>query len=117
MCSWKLRYYSLFAYICYVLCMTPPRHTQEPFPCTGREISQHTGVTGPMVCSSHPDRAGQMLCTDFFCHPGTGSTVSRPNPTSLNSAARAQQHYTHCSWLAEGGPEDISSAKAKRSLC
>lgn len=62
-----------------------------------------------MVCSSHLDHAGQMLCTDFFCHPGTGSTSSRPKPRCLDSTARAQQHYTCCSWLAEGEPGDATS--------
>lgn len=58
-----------------------------------------------------------MLCTDFSCHPGTGSTGSRPNPASLNSAARAQQPCARCCRLAKGRPEDIPSAKANSSLC
>lgn len=62
-----------------------------------------------MGCSSHLDHAGQMLHTDFFCHPGTGSTGSRPNPMCLNGTARAQQHYACCSWLAEGEPGNTTS--------
>lgn len=95
---------------------TPTMHSRTFPACRQINFPAHGG-SGPVVCFSHLDHAGQMLRTDFFCHPGTGSTGSRPNPASLNSAAGAQQQYARCSWLAEGRPEDIPLAKAKCSLC
>lgn len=116
MCLWELRYCSVYLRPLCALHDTPTTHLrtfpmckQRNFPARGGYWA--SGLLFPSGLSS------QMLCTDFICHPGTGSTGSRPNTASLNSTTRAQQGRACCSWLAQGGPEDIPPAKAKRSLC